>query len=482
MYTIDGLGPYLYSVNVAADTFEAFLSSKQLVADATTTFDVALTSGGGTITGKVTDADTGAVISDASIQLQLDNVTVQSIQTDQNGEYTLSHLAIEQYVLIASAEDYQLSFVKVVVPDATPITENFALNNDPGTVSGTVTVAGSGLPLSGATLQIKQGNITLGSDLTDNNGVYNFTGLAPGAYTIFALDHSYQTAHLDVEVEELKSTTANFSLVFGAGVVEGTVTDENTAVGLIQGAHVKAIRNNTVFGTSITTEDGEYSIPGLAAGGYTITVGADDYRFAYNDVTIVNDQVTTQDFTLVAGSSTVDGTITDTITGLPIAGAIVNAAEQGSSFIEYTVTESDGTYSLRGLFVGTFIIDADKALYIENDTPAFAITSIGQTLTKNLSLYPENIPPVNLTGSVIINSLLLQEDRIHRLEWGSTPSAEAVGYRVYRNGVLVAELALNTSPLVYEDHNTSASVPDIYEVTSVNTNGSEASAGTIILQ
>jgi hypothetical protein len=481
-YIINGLSPYLYNVSVVADTYEGFLGSKQVVANKITTFDISLDSGGGTITGNVTNKDTTVIIQGALIQLQLDDVTVQTIQTDQNGNYTFRNLALQQYVLIASAADSQLSFVKVEVADTNPITIDFALDNEPGSVSGRVTARSSGHPLSGATIKIKQGNITLETDITDNNGDYNLTGFAPGTYNVYAQETSYQTTHTEVVVEEKKNMIANFALAFGAGVVKGVVSNGNTSTGLIPGAHVKAIINNVVYGTAITTEDGEYSIPGLGVGHYILTVGGDNYRFAYKDITIVDDQVTTQDFTLVAVSSTVNGTITDTVTGLPIAGAIINASEQGSSFIEYTVTESDGSYSLRGLFVGTFIIDADKALYIANDTPSFDITAIGQTLTKDLSLYPENIPPVNLTGSVLINSFLLQEDRIHKLEWGPTSSTESEGYRVYRNGVLIANVALNTAPLVYEDHNTSASIPDIYEVTSVNTNGSESSAGTITLQ
>lgn len=481
-YTIVGLDTESYDVFVSADTFQGVLTGADVTAPNATTLNVSLSSTGGTITGTVTDATSGSIITGALVQLQLDDVTIDSIQTDKNGQYSFKNLGFNQYILIASADSYSLAFVKDVVTDTTPQTTNFALSKNPGSISGTVTAQGTGIPLSGGVIKLKQGNVTLETDLTDNSGAYNLTGLAAGSYTVYALESGYQTSHTVVTVTKNTNTVQNFALVFGAGSVEGIVTDSGGSPGPVEGAHVKAIKNNIVYGTSITSQDGEYSITGLGAGPYTITVGQDNYRFAYQDVTITNGEATTANFSLVEGSSTVNGTITDTVTGLPLAGVIVNASDQASSFIEYTVTESDGTYSLRGLYPATFIVDAAKAGYFSNDTPSFAIASTGLTLIKDLSLYPEDLPPKNLKGSVLINSFLLQEDRIHKLEWEPTESIESVGYRVYRNGVLIASVALNTSPLVYEDHNTSADILDAYEVTSLNSNGSESSAGVVLLK
>ena len=60
--------------------------------------------------------------------------------------------------------------------------------------------------------------------------------------------------------------------------------------------------------------------------------------------------------TLVLGNSSISGTITDSVTGLPIAGAKVTAGCCG----QYALTAENGTYTIQNLAPGDYTVKAMK--------------------------------------------------------------------------------------------------------------------------
>ena len=171
------------------------------------------------------------------------------------------------------------------------------------------------------------------------------------------------------------------------------------------------------------------------------------------------------------------GTVTDSVTGLPLSGVFIDIFEDGI-FIDVAVTDSTGNYIVTGLAADSYTLTASKVNY---DSENFSFTVIaGGTTTANLTLIP-NFPPTNLTGTVIVNAFLLQADRIHHLQWAAALGGNIANYRIYRNGALVATVSPNGS-LQYDDHNQSSKVQDNYAVTAVNTSGNESASVSIALQ
>ena len=91
-----------------------------------------------------------------------------------------------------------------------------------------------------------------------------------------------------------------------SGFVEGNVTDANDNLG-IGGATVKALQGGNVVRQTSTDASGFYRMQ-LAVGDYTIEASKTNYETASADVTVEEDQTTTQDFSLRTPRGEVDPT------------------------------------------------------------------------------------------------------------------------------------------------------------------------------
>jgi len=145
------------------------------------------------------------------------------------------------------------------------------------------------------------------------------------------------------------------------GSIDGTVTD-SVSGNPISGAQVLAVGG--VTRAASTHMDGTYHLGGVPAGSYDMTVTA----FAYNPgtangVVVVDGQTTNQNFALILGPAhRVSGTVTNSGTGLPIAGATVRV--QGTSL--QTNTGADGTYAFAIVPEGTYNVMASASGFLSN--------------------------------------------------------------------------------------------------------------------
>ena len=93
----------------------------------------------------------------------------------------------------AHAANYQTGITGSIVQAGQTTTVDFSLEATPGTISGTVTSAGTGLPIVGVLVEVNYNNAVLYSTLTDSSGNYIITGVPPGSYEIHAHATGYQT-------------------------------------------------------------------------------------------------------------------------------------------------------------------------------------------------------------------------------------------------------------------------------------------------
>lgn len=171
---------------------------------------------------------------------------------------------------------------------------NFSLLSNPGAIAGVVTDAMTTAPISGARLEVFQGATFIVSMLTDDNGDYAITGLAPGNYVVVAGSPGYQTAFSAFAVVASSTTMADFALNSPAGTIAGTITEAGTG-NPIEGVHVVVADGTVVVGFGLSDNNGAYSIPDLAPGSYRVTVGKRTFVIAWavadvalNATTIVN--------------------------------------------------------------------------------------------------------------------------------------------------------------------------------------------------
>ena len=99
-----------------------------------------------------------------------------------------------------------------------------------GTIAGTVTDAGSGRPLSGVTV-VAQGPRGEQADLSDTDGTYTITGLAPGGYVVRYFYANVKVERQNVQVFADKKTRLNVSLQTKAVTAETyTITEKAPTV------------------------------------------------------------------------------------------------------------------------------------------------------------------------------------------------------------------------------------------------------------
>jgi hypothetical protein len=366
---------------------------------------------GASISGTVTDSSTGEALE--SIRVRVFDSTgsyVTDGTTDATGAYT-SEAGLEPGTYFLDASN-SVGYVRelygglhcfvactvtdgtpVVVPSITDVTGiDFALELG-GNIVGTVTDAATTDPLYYVWIGIYDSTgANMGSEYTDHNGDYATTSrpLLPGTY--YAYTHNWDgymneiyddspcpgscssamtSIGTPIIVTPGSTKVADFALSTG-GAIAGTVTVTASTTPIV-GAEVQVFDSTGTFVTSTMTDSsGSYFAYGGVIGGtyYVRTVNNQGYidelysnqicsagcdPTSGTPVTVTNGSTTWQiDFGLSLGAS-LSGAVTDTASGLPIAGAEVEVFDAGGSMVTTCTTGSDGTFATnQGLPNGTY--------------------------------------------------------------------------------------------------------------------------------
>jgi cytoskeletal protein CcmA (bactofilin family) len=181
------------------------ISGVSVTSGATSTVDCPLTSRG-TVTGKVTNLQTGGAIAGATV-----SSSGVSTTSDSAGNYTLSSLPAGTATVTATSNGYLARSYSTSVAAGGTTTQNVQLSTS-GKLIGNVTHAGAAL--SGASVRIQGGQIpTDQTDTTDSAGHYDEGWVPIGSYTVTCSKPGFATQTLsNVTVTTGGTTTANCAL------------------------------------------------------------------------------------------------------------------------------------------------------------------------------------------------------------------------------------------------------------------------------
>lgn len=408
----------------------------------------------GSISGTVTDATTQVALSGATVSCTCSS---NSTTTDSNGNYSFpGNAPANDYSLTFSAVGYATqTFNNVAVTSGTTTIESAELAlGTGGAISGQVTdgTNPSHPPLGGATVTCACEG---GSGTTDPNGMYSFTGVPGGTYSMtFSATNFVSQTISGVVVTTGTDTTQNAALTED-GRITGTVTDSRTNLP-ISGATVAC----TCRGPSTwTNTSGAYAFTDVTPGAYGVSVSASGYSSASNgDVVVSPGAGTTQDFAMIANSHQVifsDGFETGTFSAWTASKglAIERAAVHSGSFAAETTTISGGfareilasTYTTGYGRVWFNLTNASSQVNVLrlNDASGVPIAYLFVTSAKLLGM--------TANGTKILSPTKITTSRFHEVELAVALHGTSSTTQVWLDGTPVMSLSrtvtLSASPI-----------------------------------
>ena len=263
-----------------------------------------------------------------------------------------------------------------------------------GSISGTVTQFGTATPIGGIEVCVESREEGASGDEwfyvcveTGGSGGYSVPNVPDGSYTVefwpkgqnyirqFYLDASRYEDAIPVTVAGGQAVSGRDAHLKEGGIISGRVTDALSGDGL-QGIEVCAFVPEEYFGGCAGSDaNGDYSIPGLAAGSYVVEFWSED---GYQEAVYGGGNGTPVDVTVGATTSGIDaalekgagisGRVTDATTGAGVSRTLVCLHEASSGgYLGCTLSGSTGLYSFEGLAGGSY-----KVGFSEEPEPEFA--------------------------------------------------------------------------------------------------------------
>ena len=299
-------------------------------------------------------------------------------ETDADGAYSFTGLRRGDYtVSITNPNEAMYSFTR------TSQEVDLGLAQAPGDVSfagslikqssinGQVSVGGSGLKDVTVTLSGAADD----TDTTGESGLYSFTGLATGSYTVTisaydAEEYSFASESEDIELGNSDEKTENFSgTSLRTASVTVTVTAEGTGVASAVATLTKTTGKSEPDRTGATDADGMYTFGDLLAGTYQVDISGTDEEIDFGDDGTSWTGPVATDGTAEAAfpgtynrTASIGGTVTIDGAGMPDV-VVMLSGDEGDDTYE---TDTDGAYIFPGLRRGEYtvsITNPDEAMY-----------------------------------------------------------------------------------------------------------------------
>ncbi len=340
---------------------------------------------GGQISGKVSSAETHVGIANiyacAEAEVSPHEFAGGCEVTNSAGEYTIVGLPTGSYTVEFQglegqylSQTYKANPVSVSVGSTTPDID--AALSTGGHISGRVTAESGGGALAGAEVCAYEPIhfFFAGCGTANGNGEYTIEGLAGSTYEMFFEAPACSDRSQCARQNYINRTTS------GVVVTEGSTTEAVNAT-LATGGQISGTVSNPAGGSGVqvcargasqecanTNENGEYTIPGLSTGGYTVefipiygcgTSGcmATNYlpqTYSKNPVSVTAGATTSGVEATMMVAGRISGRITAESGGGGVAGEACGYDPTSHFYGGCAYANSNGEYALQGLGGGTY--------------------------------------------------------------------------------------------------------------------------------
>ncbi|KGX88751.1 hypothetical protein N781_09540 [Pontibacillus halophilus JSM 076056 = DSM 19796] len=397
-YTFTDLSPGSYIVRAQAANYSVNSVSSIVLASQVTSTDVPLMPSPGSISGTVTDEQTGVVLGGATVQVldSLGNI-VDATLTNGSGAYTFNNLATGSYTLVFTANGYSKLVIGSVVEAGQTTTTNVSLEEIAGSLQGTVE-DNTANAIAGALVTVYENQIPVATALTDENGNYFIPDLAGGAYNVVITADNYQSQSLGTTIVRGETTILNATLQDSPGTLTGSVSSSGSP---LAGATIAIQNQSGIISTTFTDSNGQYVIENLAPGSYSVVASFSTYETQINGAIIEANTTTNVDFDLEQTPGGIAGEVLNAQTGIPIIGANVEVRfiDSSGAIVATVFTDEDGMYRANDLAPGFYTL-----VYGAEDFQTVAITTeVEAGITKIVNALLE--PNPGAVNGTIINSI-----------------------------------------------------------------------------
>ncbi|MFB9278048.1 carboxypeptidase regulatory-like domain-containing protein [Cohnella cellulosilytica] len=171
---------------------------------------------------------------------------------------------------------------------------------------------------------------------------------------------------------------------------------QSRATGMsVPGAQIELISGGRTTAGAASNGSGYYSFTGIVPGSYALTVSAPLFQTATADVTLANGEVAMRNVQLVPLPSGLQGTVTASDTGQPIAGVSVQLSDVVEVTAAGATSDASGLYRLTDVTPGTYRVSFSAPGFQHNDQPV--TLEPGAVRTLNVALAPN---PGTVSGTI----------------------------------------------------------------------------------
>jgi 5-hydroxyisourate hydrolase-like protein (transthyretin family) len=356
--------PGSYSVTSSAQNYSTEITGVIVRSDETAGADIQFLSTVGDIAGQITDGS-GNPLSGDNIQLKLfgaNGELLQAMIAQTDGSFQIQELSVGTYFVSATLEGYSPNMVAVIVNSGAVTDITISLSQILTTLTGTVTDAETGTPITGTAVSVSLTNNTglfVAKQYTGTDGSFTFDSIAPGTYLLNVNAESYGIEIITVTVP-IGGFNMAVSLIQNPGAVTGFVTNQLSGEPISNSIVLISASGKPLDVKGVSDSFGQFTFSNLAPDTYRAVVNAEGFSSQSATFTVLPDQTTSLSFILTPEPGTLTGTVSDAVTGNPIPQVTIQVRYLSPTgpVIASTLTDEEGVYITQGVYSGPYTVVA----------------------------------------------------------------------------------------------------------------------------
>ncbi len=311
-----------------------------------------------------------------------------------------------------------------------PLEENIARSmlsgGDNNTISGRIQEDGADLP--NITVRLLNNGVPVQTVTTGVDGIYTFTNVSNGTYTIRPEDAAYNFNPTERTVIIFFGNLNNqdFTAIFREYDVDGRIVDNGSGLSNIVVRLYQTPNTTTPIQSVVTNAEGEFLFPDVVPGNYRVTPDNPSYTFvpAFREFSVTNTPVTLADFEANINTYDIRGQVSDNGSGMANVALTIALASDPEQVLQTANTSGNGNYTFNDMEPGTYRISPTLKDYLFVPDYRDVIVASGDLNNVN---FEGNINIFDVSGRITDNGVPVSQVQVVLV---SPPNPDPVAFAV----------------------------------------------------